>query len=66
MNIEHREMRAEASEPSVWRLGDVLNELLGKYGLAEANRLPQGQAAVCGEAGLFAAVELPAVTASTY
>jgi len=66
MSVDHSELRQEAPEPSVWRLGDILHELLGQYGLDEACSLPEGTMATCGEAGLFTAADLPAAAASAY
>jgi hypothetical protein len=72
MSIDQFGLREEASlgplassGPSVWRLGDVLEELLGHYGLTPCNS-PEGKTAVCGQSGLFATTDLPAVTVSAY
>ncbi len=53
------------SKSSVWRLGDVLDELLGQYSLTPCSS-PEGNTAVCGQSGLFAATDLSAVPASAY
>jgi hypothetical protein len=67
MNTDPKDLRRTgAAETSLWRLGDVLEELLNHYGLAEASRLPPGRAAICGEVGVFGAADLPAATASAY
>jgi hypothetical protein len=66
MNADHRELRAEALGPSVWRLGDVLDDLLVRYGLTESCRLPDGGTGLGGEVGLFSTTDLPAIATSTY
>jgi hypothetical protein len=72
MSVDYLERRPEWSGPSVWRLGDVLAQLLGQYALAaETCSLPESQtagsqAAVCGEAALFSTADLPAIAATAY
>jgi hypothetical protein len=59
--------RPEALQPSVWRLGEVLDELLDRYGLAEPPAAPVHAPAACrGDAGLFATADLSAPAAATY
>jgi hypothetical protein len=58
--------RSEAPQSSVWRLGDVLDELLNQYGLIEPCSAPVHAAAACSDAGLFATADLSAAATAAY
>ena len=59
-------LRSEVSKSSVWRLGDVLNELLDLYGLSEPSSASITTSAVCSDPGLFSTADLPATAAAAY
>jgi hypothetical protein len=70
---EDGKMKAEkfetgAASTSLWRLGDLIEELLDGYGLGlERSCKPaEGMAAACGERGMFATTDLPDVVSSAY
>ena len=66
MSTDRLSRQAAESETSVWRLGEVLEELLLGYGLSEASAVPEGNPVVCRDAGIFSAADLPAITTAAY